>query len=559
MDNAEDIVPINYEQFEYAVSIMNKCTDDYMFMFDFDRDYYSISKKAEKRFRLPSNCFYNASTVLQGVVHIEDLEFLNKDLEMLKNGEKTVHNIEYRWLDKESEVIWISCRGQLLKDENGKRFLIGRICEIGTAQKADNITGFLRESQLRKYFNSYIKANKEAHGYIMKVGVDNFKEINEQYGMEVGDFILKSVAICLDQVANICVEKYRMNGDGFLLFSPGGQIEEAKKIFSRLKGAIVDYTEKINYKVFYTISAGIVEFPKNGTEYCDIQKLLEFAFNRAKKEERGNVFVFEKREYDSYIRNLDIQEYLRVDVENDFKGFSLCYQPLFDVDTGELTGAEALLRWYSEKYGPMSPVEFIPILEKSGLIIPVGRWVLYQAVKQCKIWQKYISNFRMNINLSYIQFKKSDIMSDIIKCIDKIGISSQDIVLELTESGDIETDAHLRGLMRDFRRRKIKLAIDDFGSGYSNLRYLQELQVDMIKIDRTFVNKAMNNLYDFKLIAHIIDMAHSIDLQVCLEGIETKEEMYRLKELQPDSFQGYLFGKPVDAESFYKNNLENIV
>lgn len=559
MENVEETIPINYKQFEYAVSVIGKCTDDYMFLFDFDRDYYSISKEAQERFRIPSNRFFEASKVLQNVVHKEDIELLNADLKMLKDGKKTEHNLEYRWLDKKGEIVWISCRGQMLKDEDGRRFLVGRISEIGILQKADNVTGFLREPQLKENFDKYITVHDGAYGYIMKIGIDNFKEINEQYGMETGDSILKSVAICLEQVVvGGNIEKYRMNGDGFLLFSPNGQIEEAKEIFFNLKSAIVEHTECMNYKVFYTVSAGIVEYPKNGTEYNEIQKLLEFAFNRAKKEERGNVFVFQKDEYDNYIRRLDIQEHLRVDVENNFRGFWLCYQPLFNVDTGILIGAEALLRWNSEKYGPMSPVQFISILEESGLIIPVGRWVLYEAVKQCKIWQEVNPDFRMSINLSYIQFKKSDIMTDIIKCIEKIGISFQDIVLELTESGDIEADAHLRGLMKDFRKRKIKLAIDDFGSGYSNLRYLQELQVDMIKIDRTFVNKAMKNLYDFKLIEHIIDMAHSINLQVCLEGIETKEEMYRLKKLQPDSFQGYLFGKPMDAENFYKNNLEEI-
>lgn len=553
----ENVVPISYEQFEYAVSIMGKCTDDYMFLFDFDRDHYCITKKAAERFRLPSASFYHASEVLLSVVHRRDFEMLNQDLMKLKNGEKTEHNLEYRWLNKNGESVWISCRGQLLKEQSGRTFLVGRISEIGLLQKADNVTGFLRETQLESSFPLMMGADGEcAYGYIMKIGIDNFKEINEQYGMEVGDNILKSVAVCIEKVIGPEIERYRMNGDGFLLLSQGGTVEEAKKLFNDLKQAIVDYTEHMNYKVFYTVSAGVVEYPENGTEYIELRKLIEFAFNQAKKTERGNLFVFVRKEYDAYIRRLDIQEHLRKDVENNFRGFKLCYQPVYDVDTELLSGAEALLRWESEAYGYMSPVEFIPILEESGLIIPVGRWVLYQAIKQCKIWKKSSKTFRMNINLSYIQFKKSDIMSDIIKCIEKIGISFEDIVLELTESGDIETDSHLQSLIEDFRERKIKLAIDDFGSGYSNLRYLQELHVDMIKIDRTFVNKAMQNLYDFRLIGHIIDMAHSINLQVCVEGIETVEEMDRLKKLQPDSFQGYLFGRPMDAENFYKNNLE---
>ena len=253
---------------------------------------------------------------------------------------------------------------------------------------------------------------------------------------------------------------------------------------------------------------------------------------------------------------LDIQELLRESINNDYNGYKVFYQPIVDSASGKLIGAEALLRWGCEKYGNLSPAQFIPILEESGLIIPVGKWVAYTAIKQCKEWQKYIPDFKININLSYIQIRKSNVAMDILNLIEKIGIDPKYLTFEFTESGYIENDVTVRKLMKTFNSEGIKLALDDFGTGYSNLAYLQNLNVDVIKIDRSFVNKAMHDENIYSVINHIIEMAHNINLSVCIEGIESVEEQDKICRLVPDSMQGYLYGKPVPAEQFFIDNIK---
>ena len=225
---------------------------------------------------------------------------------------------------------------------------------------------------------------------------------------------------------------------------------------------------------------------------------------------------------------------------------------LIDSKTQRLIGAEALLRWECEKYGRLSPAQFIPILEDSGLIVPVGKWVAYTAIKQCKEWQKIIPDFKININLSYVQIRKSNVALDIINVIQKVGIEPQYVTFEFTESGYLENDTSVKKLIKIFNNQGIKLALDDFGTGYSNLAYLQNFNVDVIKIDRSFVNKAMEDNNIYSVINHIIDMAHNINVTVCIEGIENTEEQDKICKLLPDTLQGYLFGKPSPAEDFEK-------
>jgi len=254
---------------------------------------------------------------------------------------------------------------------------------------------------------------------------------------------------------------------------------------------------------------------------------------------------------------LDIRKELRRDIANDFRGFQVYYQPIVDADTYQVVGAEALLRWKSEKYGNVSPAVMIPIMEESGLIIPVGRYVLWEAARMCRKWQAVVPRFHVNVNLSYVQVHKSDLMNDVVQCIKEVGITPDSLVLELTESGYIETDNRIQELFRDLKERKINLAIDDFGTGYSNMRYLKEIEAKTIKLDRSFVLQALQNDYDYTIICHLIDMIHSVGSTVCMEGIEYTHELEKMKQAGPDMIQGFLFGRPAPAEEFEDSFITN--
>ncbi len=557
MGETEYLVDDEYRSFEYVLTTVGRCTDEYLFLIDFERNYCSFSEELLKRFNLESHRLNNVINRVKAITHPDDLGALTKDFLRLRLGMKNCQDLEYRWIDKDGDTVWINFRGQVIQNEKGKpRLMVGRISELGIKNKADNLTGLLTEPQLKKDFNKLLKERPLLSGYMMKIGINHFKEINEKHGMEVGDMVLREVSHYLLKVVSRQARVYRLGSKTFIvLCTEGEDIRQAEELYKHLNRLIDSAIEQSNYKIFYSISAGILALPEGGQDYSEVQKNAEFAINVAIRENKEGYFVFDEQIYKAYIRRIDIQEQLRQSVANDFKGFNVFYQPIIDASTHKIIGAEALLRYSCENFGPLSPVEFIPILEESGLIIPVGRWVIGNAIRQCKLWQKYIPSFHVSINLSYVQLKRFDLIDELMEYVEASGINTDSIVLEITESGHLENDNTILRAFEIMRQKKIKLAIDDFGTGYSNLRYLQEFNVDILKLDRSFVSKALRNEYDFKLVGYIIDMAHSIGLSVCLEGIETMDERERLYTLGPDYMQGYLFGKPVDVSTFERLNI----
>ena len=204
----------------------------------------------------------------------------------------------------------------------------------------------------------------------------------------------------------------------------------------------------------------------------------------------------------------------------------------------------------------LTPDDFVPILERTGMIVAVGRWILRTAFTQCHIWNRIQKDFRISVNLSYVQVKKSDILRDVETALITSSVNPNNIVLELTESGYIDNIDKLHDLIEDFIALGMNIDIDDFGTGYSNLRYLQYLKADTLKLDYSFVQKAIGgNEGDRKIIRHITEMAHELNMDVCMEGVESENDIEKLLEYKPDRFQGYFFGKPCNNEDFFKYHI----
>lgn len=544
------------EEFEYLMEVFGRCTDDYLFLLDLDKDDYIISRKALDKFELPSAHFSNAGEVLENIVYAEDLAALSEDLEELKRGDKTEHNLEYRWVDREGKIVWISCRGVVIRETaEGSRFLVGRITEIGVKRKADNVTGLFAERQLEIDYKRIRREGRKKRGTLLRIGVDNFKEVNERYGIETGDSVLKMIAQCIEQV--IENERcYKVDGDEFLIFLEEEDAQEARKKYHQLRILIEEERREQGYQNFYTISSGVVGFSYEKSDFERLYNYSEFALSVAKRNGKNCSYVFRDEDYESYMKSLDIQEKLRYAVNHGFQGFEVYYQPIVSAETERVVGAEALLRFFCEEYGMLSPGIFIPILEESGLIIPVGEWVYQTAMRQSMEWQRIAPNFRININLSFIQICKSDVVSGIMASIREVGINPKTVLFEFTESGMISYDDSVQRLLDVLNENQVKIALDDFGTGYSSLAYLKNLRVNLLKLDRSFTSKAVTNDFDYNLIGHIVDMAHSIGMGVCFEGIETEEELQKLRQLRPDFIQGFYYGRPVDRQKFYEQNLK---
>ena len=557
MDYLETLQNMSLEQIRSVIEIMQQTSDAYMYILDLNTDTYMVAEKATKRFPIDATVNEDCMKTLKKVVYPADHAMLAEDLEKCRSGEKDEHALEYRWVDRKNRVVWINCKGIVVTGAEGHRLLIGAVSEMGKKAKADNITGLRREVRFRLNAEALLRDKPESIRFIMRIGIDNFKEINEKEGVEAGDEVLQELAECILDIVDESVDVYRLVADEFMIVNAAdAETREPFEIYNQIQNKIVTMVKNKEYSRFYTVSAGVLDGNFAGRSVEELMRFTEFALNEAKRNGRNQMMIFDRKAYDVYLERLNMRKAMRQDISNDFRGFEVYYQPIVSTPDYKLIGAEALLRWRNEEYGNVSPAVFIPILEESGLIIPVGKYVLWEAARTCKKWKEYIPEFHVNVNLSYVQLYRSDLMKDVERCIQEVGIDPESLVLELTESGYIETNERIKELFKDLKEKKIDLALDDFGTGYSNMRYLKEIDVKTVKIDRSFVVQALQNDYDYNIISHIIDMVHSLGSVVCMEGIEEKEELAKMMATKPDMIQGYYFGKPSPPQRFEEEFLQ---
>lgn len=542
---------VTVEQFREVIDMVNPCMDDYLYILDFKNDYYCISANAVERFCIPARELYHATADLEKVTYPDDYPGLVEDIERIKGKEKDFHNLQYRWMGKDNNAIWINCRGRVLKDEEGNpEYMVGCINEIGKKQKADNVSGLLGEFSLQSDITS--KSIKRDKGFILRLGIDNFKEINENRGMNYGDMILRKTAESIESVVLCGQMLYRIVADEFVVVDfTGRKAKDAEELYQRIRKQINLFIEENGYEVFYTVSAGVVRLEEvENQSYENLMMLSEFALNEAKLRGKNKCYVYEEEDYQNCLYKRELVYIMRQSVNRNFEGFETYFQPIVDIREGWMIGAETLLRFRSEATGMVSPLEFIPLLEESGLIIPVGKWVLYQAMSAASKIQKILPDFKISVNLSYIQVLKSNILAEIVEGVEKYKLRSGSFLVELTESGFLESDSNFINFCAGLQEHGIPLALDDFGTGYSNFHYLYNLAPNTIKIDRSFTAKALYNDYEYNLLKHMVEMVHSIDLKLCVEGIETEEELEKIKKMDPDYIQGYYFGRPVPLAVF---------
>ena len=557
-DKRKIMSDMSLKQIRAVMEILQGSADSYFFIFDLDADVYIVAKKTTERFPFEAVMVQNARESLKKIIHPADYDMVMKDTEECARGLKTSRSLEYRWMDRHNKTVWIGSTGSVIEGNDGHKLLIGRVTDLGRKSSADNLTGLRKTERLCMDLSEMLRDKPERIHYIMRLGIDNFKEINEKEGMEAGNAVLQELAENIGEIIGESVDLYRIVADEFMIVDASEHpTKTAEKVYKQIRQRVAEMVREKEYSSFYTVSAGVMTTSVGCRNVKEILRMTEFALDEAKRNGRNQIHEFDEEAYNEYLRRLSIRRAMRKSVNMNYEGFDVFYQPIVSTDGFKLIGAEALLRWRNEEFGNVSPAVFIPILEESGLIIPVGRYVLRKAAEKCKEWQQYVPDFHVNVNLSYVQIHKSDLMKDVDKCIEEVGIAPESLVLELTESGYIETDFRIKELFKDLKDKRIDLALDDFGTGYSNMRYLKEIEARTVKIDRSFVVQALKNDYDYNLICHIIDMVHSLGSSVCMEGIEYKEELNKMMETKPDMIQGYYFGKPSPADVFEHDFLHN--
>ena len=538
------------------IDVIDPYMDDYLYIMDLQKNTLRTSQSAAERFVLPDKYMEDAVKNIRNLVYEKDYELLSSHLHKIFEGTEKNHNLLYRMLNKKGMPVWINCRGEVIDDEEGRpRYLIGCLNETGKRQRADNISGLLSEREMGDYLYSHVQ--KCSPGFFMQVGIDDFCALNNAQGVIYGNYILKSVADCITECLSEGQRLYYLVADQYMIVDLQSKTkDDAIQLRNRINEKIDEFIVAEKYKAIFSVSVGVTDISilREGAEEC--RKKSDFSLKQAKSIGRGSIYFFDQEDYKAFLRKDTILSALRSATANQFEGFEVYYQPIMDCRSGNVVGAEALMRFsmHSEdgEEERISPMEFIPLLEESRLIIPAGKFVLDEAAEMCREIQEYIPGFKVNVNVSYIQIMRGRMANKIISTIEANHLQPESICIEMTESGFMDMTPCFCKFRKKLEENNIQFVIDDFGSGYSNLHCISDMNPDYVKIDKDFTAKAMRNEKDYELFKKIIEMVHSINVKICIEGIEEEAWALCMKEMHVDYLQGYLFGKPCSKKEFYE-------
>ncbi len=416
----------------------------------------------------------------------------------------------------------------------------------------DSLTGLPNRQFANDQIYQAISHPQRSHSKfaVFVIGMDNFKSINDSLGHPVGDHILAEVATRLRETMRELDMICRLIGDEFLgILLDYHDSDEIIKVSEKLLELMARPYNVENQEISSSVSIGIAVFPNDGTDFETLLKNADLAMYRAKDAGRNTYLFFDESINTNAFEYLYLRNGLRRALEN--QDFVLYYQPQIDLTTGKLIGAEALLRWHDPELGLIPPNRFITVSEESGLIIPIGAWVLQEACRQAMEWQNAgLPQCLLGVNLSAVQFKRGDLPAIIKMALDKTGLDPACLELELTESILIRETESTLTKVRDLKLLGVKLAIDDFGTGYSSLSYLKRFNVDRIKIDKSFVLDITTDEGDTAIVQAIIQIAKSLSIKTIAEGVESQDIALKLQDMKCDAAQGFYYARPMPKGEF---------
>ena len=461
---------------------------------------------------------------------------------------------------KDGTLFWSDLYIAPVKDDNGivSHFIVVQYditatkryeSELEFQTNRDALTGLANRGLLRDRLSQAVSyAHRYEHPiWVLFVDLDRFKFVNDTLGHHAGDILLTAVSSRLQTAVRDTDTVARMGGDEFVLILPERtDAGLSTHIVQRIMEAIGQPLTIEGHEFFVSCSIGVAVYPADGDTPEQLIKHADIAMYRAKETGRNNFQFYTPAMNERALERLHIEGDLRNALERE--EFMLHYQPQVDLRTGEIVGVEALIRWQHPELGMVPPVRFIGLAEENGLIVPIGAWVIRTACLQNKAWQlSGFGHLRMAVNLSARQFAQEDLVESISTSLRQAGLAPEYLEIELTESLVMADVDRAIGILRELNALGVKLSIDDFGTGYSSLSYLKRFPIDVLKIDRSFVNDITIDSDDAAIVSSIVSLAHSLRLQVIAEGVETEAQLNYLREHDCDQIQGYFFSRPVTA------------
>lgn len=505
-------------------------------------------------------------------VHPLDKEFFNSALEEALASNKP-YSLDHQILLPDGTERFVHTEAEVVADKDGRPVLVtGTVQDITERKQTEERIRYLAYYDSltslpnRILFKDHLeRAINYAERHQRKIAalfldLDRFKYINDTLGHSVGDKLLQKVAERLGQ----CVRKYdqlsrdpnepftviaRLGGDEFtILLDDIGHAQDAAKVAQRIIETTAKPFELEGHEVFVTVSIGISVYPNDGRDLNALIKNADTAMYHAKELGRNNFQFYTEVMNATAFERMKLENQLRKALERD--EFMLHYQPQVDTRSGRIIGLEALIRWHNAELGMISPADFIPLAEETGLIICIDDWVITTACKQLKLWEEAgLPPVRVAINLSGQHFRQKNLVQTVRQIVDDTGINPNCLELELTEGVLMSKAMETITTLNELKAMGLSLSVDDFGTGYSSLSYLTRFPLDVLKIDQSFVANVTDDPDNAAIITAIIAMARSLKLEIIAEGVETVEQMTFLRAHGCHEMQGYLFGRPLPAEA----------
>jgi len=524
---------------------------------DINKQKNTVSKGMEQLYGYTAEEFEEKYDLWITTVHEDDREKVNHYYQELLSGKSA--RCEWRLIHKNGEERWLAALGNPLFNHEGQLVKLNGVARDITYRKQmeeklhtmafyDHLTGLPNRNLLHEQITQSLSQSKQTQRKIaiMLLDLDRFKIINDTLGHTFGDLLLKEVSNRMSRFITDHSIVSRYGGDEFIIFQENASYYEASSLAEDI---IREFSDPIfvNGKPFFiSTSIGISLYPLNGDSSDILIKNADAAMYAA-KENGGNGYQFYNSTLDEKNKKImRIESGLREALEN--REFTLVYQPQVHLDSGHIVGAEALLRWESPEYGFISPADFIPVAEKTGLIVQIGEWVLETACKQNKKWQQEgFPPIPIAVNVSGYQLQQSHFLSLVKRLLEDLDLDPAYLEIEITESVVQNKEQAIQQL-HELKALGVKISVDDFGTGYSSLSYLQHLPIDKLKIDKSFVDDITQNSSGRAIVQTIINMGNNLSFNVTAEGIENEQQVAFLKENHCYFGQGYYFHRPLSVE-----------
>ncbi len=500
-------------------------------------------------------------------VHPEDVARLHASVAAHVSGTMPQYECEYRIRHKDGSYLWMCSRGIAVRGTDGAIYrLVGSQSDISSRKQAeerllhdalhDSLTMLpnraLFVDRVSSCF-SRLQRHKEFLFAVLFLDLDRFKFVNDGLGHVVGDKLLIEIGRLLQSCVRPEDTVARLGGDEFtLLLSDIDDLNSATRVAHRIQNALTVPFKIDGQEVYTTASIGIALSTIAYNKPEELIRDADTAMYRAKASGKARHQVFDTSMHERAVAMLQTENDLRRAVEH--SEFLVYYQAIRSIPAQAIVGFEALVRWQHPVRGIVPPAEFIPIAEETGLIVPIGWWVLHESCRQMRAWQQELSlpePLSISVNLSSTQFSQPDLLSQIVGILRETGLEPSSLKLEITETVVIENPVFAHETIRQLRALGIKVCIDDFGTGYSSLSYLLRYPIDTLKIDRSFISGLGSGIGNAAIVQTIVSLAHNLGMDVVAEGVETEQQLAHLAGIQCEQAQGYLFSKPVTADKAF--------